>query len=307
MLPLEKNGFETFVTKIVENAKNDYTSIAIPYVSPETTLKRNDLVEWLIRGIIAVVEKSEIGIIKIFKLVNIDINAGKEGRTILKRIADEIKHKEKPNKTVKEYREKTPSNKTEEKPEKIPQKEQKEVVKENIKKVEELKVEEDDDDGWVKVAPKAKKDVEKKVEVEKKSEELEKVKEIEKTDNNTEKSKKIITKEDNKIQMEIEKTVESAEKPKQQATSNVHENQPKIERVEEKISREEEKLPENPKKAFKNGPNIEKASFIYKNVKISIVHGNIVKETTDAIVNCANNELWLGGGVAGAIRSAAGP
>ncbi len=42
-------------------------------------------------------------------------------------------------------------------------------------------------------------------------------------------------------------------------------------------------------------------------MKVEIVRGNIVEAGTDVIVNAANNELILGGGVAGAIRKAGGP
>lgn len=40
--------------------------------------------------------------------------------------------------------------------------------------------------------------------------------------------------------------------------------------------------------------------------KILIVQGDIVEQACDAIVNAANNRLWMGGGVAGAIKRKGG-
>jgi len=44
-----------------------------------------------------------------------------------------------------------------------------------------------------------------------------------------------------------------------------------------------------------------------KNSKIRLVQGDITELGSDAVVNAANSQLILGGGVAGAIRSKGGP
>lgn len=41
-------------------------------------------------------------------------------------------------------------------------------------------------------------------------------------------------------------------------------------------------------------------------VKIEIARGDITKSVTEVIVNAANNEFWMGSGVAGAIKAAGG-
>jgi len=47
--------------------------------------------------------------------------------------------------------------------------------------------------------------------------------------------------------------------------------------------------------------------IILKNSKIILIQGDITEMETDAIVNAANDQLILGGGVAGAIRNKGGP
>lgn len=47
--------------------------------------------------------------------------------------------------------------------------------------------------------------------------------------------------------------------------------------------------------------------LIVKNSKIKLVQGDITESDTDVIVNAANAQLILGGGVAGAIRKKGGP
>ena len=42
-------------------------------------------------------------------------------------------------------------------------------------------------------------------------------------------------------------------------------------------------------------------------VRVELIQGDLTEERTDAIVNAANSQLILGGGVAGAIRTKGGP
>jgi O-acetyl-ADP-ribose deacetylase (regulator of RNase III) len=42
-------------------------------------------------------------------------------------------------------------------------------------------------------------------------------------------------------------------------------------------------------------------------VRIDVHQGDITQITVDAVVNAANNRLWMGGGVAGALKRAGGP
>lgn len=49
------------------------------------------------------------------------------------------------------------------------------------------------------------------------------------------------------------------------------------------------------------------AVTIRDKVLVQVVKGDITKERTEAVTNAANSRLWLGTGVAGAIRAAGGP
>jgi O-acetyl-ADP-ribose deacetylase (regulator of RNase III) len=46
--------------------------------------------------------------------------------------------------------------------------------------------------------------------------------------------------------------------------------------------------------------------LIIGRAKLAILQGDITSLTTDAIVNAANNYLWMGAGVAGAIKQKGG-
>ena len=41
-------------------------------------------------------------------------------------------------------------------------------------------------------------------------------------------------------------------------------------------------------------------------IKIEVCHGDITQLEVDGVVNAANNQLWMGGGVAGALKRAGG-
>ena len=47
-------------------------------------------------------------------------------------------------------------------------------------------------------------------------------------------------------------------------------------------------------------------AFALPPLSLEMLDGDIADETTDAIVNAANNEFWMGAGVAGAIKSRGG-
>jgi O-acetyl-ADP-ribose deacetylase (regulator of RNase III) len=47
-------------------------------------------------------------------------------------------------------------------------------------------------------------------------------------------------------------------------------------------------------------------AFALSPLSLEILDGDIAAETTDAIVNAANNEFWMGAGVAGAIKARGG-
>jgi O-acetyl-ADP-ribose deacetylase (regulator of RNase III) len=47
-------------------------------------------------------------------------------------------------------------------------------------------------------------------------------------------------------------------------------------------------------------------SFPIRSLTLEIVEGDISSESTDAIVNAANNHFWMGSGVAGALRARGG-
>ena len=57
---------------------------------------------------------------------------------------------------------------------------------------------------------------------------------------------------------------------------------------------------------MKGENSLSAAEIIYRNAKIAVLTGDITKLEVDAIVNPANSQLLMGGGVAGAILRAGG-
>jgi len=50
-----------------------------------------------------------------------------------------------------------------------------------------------------------------------------------------------------------------------------------------------------------------RTAFRVGDVEVEVCEGDITKANTEAITNAANNRLWMGAGVAGAIKRAGGP
>jgi O-acetyl-ADP-ribose deacetylase (regulator of RNase III) len=48
-------------------------------------------------------------------------------------------------------------------------------------------------------------------------------------------------------------------------------------------------------------------SFLIPPLTLEIADGDITSQTTDAVVNAANNAFWMGAGVAGALKARGGP
>jgi O-acetyl-ADP-ribose deacetylase len=47
-------------------------------------------------------------------------------------------------------------------------------------------------------------------------------------------------------------------------------------------------------------------SFLLPPITLEILDGDLAAESTDAVVNAANNHFWMGGGVAGALKARGG-
>jgi O-acetyl-ADP-ribose deacetylase (regulator of RNase III) len=55
-----------------------------------------------------------------------------------------------------------------------------------------------------------------------------------------------------------------------------------------------------------HGPNDDENQFKIEGKSVSVIQGDLTELEADALVNAANNHLWMGGGVAGALKRKGG-